>query len=644
MKKMKKRGISLILTLCMVLALVPFVTPTASAYAGGNGTVNNPFLIQTQAQLNTFRDLVNSGGDSENTLSYSLVASNLTLSGVPIGTQARPFSGTFDGRGNTINANINVTTTSNGVGLFGFVGATTGIVKNVVVAGSVSGTSNATNAVNNIGGVVGNNSGTIENVAFIGSVRGTGTNASVSSVGGIAGLNAGTVRNSYNTGSVTGTATGTGSVNRVGGIVGENKGTTGMVQNNYNTGNVTGTNAVGGIVGSNDSDGTNTVQFTYNTGNVSATNNEAGGIVGVNAGTMVNNVSLGLTVSVGRLDLDTAVGRIAGVPGTIGAVGNKARPDMQIGIVLSGLFHTLIANDGATTKDGAGFTFNPATPVFGVGGVFELFATGNNWHHVAGNIAPLGALPRLINAPGVQNPVVPVAFGLTLVRIVRTSATTATVEFSSNGAGERFFRVGGGAASAQELVNSGANRAGLSVGVNTITLTNLNPGNNFMQIAARSTDGRISNVLAFSIVEQGWQQLADGSWIYILANGQRATGWLNDSGTWYFLGTNGIMLANSWLQSGGLWYYLGANGAMATNRWVLSGGLWYYLGATGAMHTNAWIQTGGIWYYVGASGAMVTNTWVYSGGAWYYLGASGAMAVSTTIGTYRVGADGRWIP
>jgi len=143
-------------------------------------------------------------------------------------------------------------------------------------------------------------------------------NASItggSRVGGIVGQNRGDVSNSYFTGSVSGDWD-------VGGLVGENRGT---VSSSYSSGNVAGSNwSVGGLVGC------NVGGFSYVGGIVSdshsGTNvtgqNEVGGLVGDNfAGIVSNSYSTGSvtgTTGVGGL-VGTDYGRLLG----LGAVSNS---------------------------------------------------------------------------------------------------------------------------------------------------------------------------------------------------------------------------------------------------------------------------------------------------------------------------------
>lgn len=58
----------------------------------------------------------------------------------------------------------------------------------------------------------------------------------------------------------------------------------------------------------------------------------------------------------------------------------------------------------------------------------------------------------------------------------------------------------------------------------------------------------------------GWNQTNNGQWTYD-QNGTRLTGqWLDDNGTWYYLGTDGIMLANTTQNINGVDYTFDASG------------------------------------------------------------------------------------
>ncbi len=58
----------------------------------------------------------------------------------------------------------------------------------------------------------------------------------------------------------------------------------------------------------------------------------------------------------------------------------------------------------------------------------------------------------------------------------------------------------------------------------------------------------------------GWVQDADGAWYY-LEESRMVTGWVSDYGRFYYLGTDGRMLANQWVGN----FYVGETGAVLTD-------------------------------------------------------------------------------
>ena len=245
----------------MLLAALMLVPQTAFAVEctlQGAGTQNDPYLIGTEADLINFRDVVNAEAHSYSStgaydgayfaltadiaLAESTVEGSFNSSNTSIGTTStNAFYGNFDGRGHSVSG-LDITASSNYVGLFGYVGGSN--QKNAVSIANlgVSGTVNGTSAYYDIGGLVGNvgsNSSfavTIENC--VSGVEVTGAYA----VGGIAGsVGSNTsVRNCLATGSVTGADKSTSTTNKqMGGIVGYCGGTTkGEISNCLFTGQI----------------------------------------------------------------------------------------------------------------------------------------------------------------------------------------------------------------------------------------------------------------------------------------------------------------------------------------------------------------------------------------------------------------------
>lgn len=116
--------------------------------------------------------------------------------------------------------------------------------------------------------------------------------------------------------------------------------------------------------------------------------------------------------------------------------------------------------------------------------------------------------------------------------------------------------------------------------------------------------------------------------------------WGTSNGKWTFKDSNGVAYKNKWAavynpyantaagQQAFDWFYFDGNGYMVTG-WVLDSGRYYYLspvsdGTQGRMVTG-WLQIGSTWYYFnpnsdGTRGAMLTDTWVGSN----YVDANGA--------------------
>ncbi len=318
---MKKRFLTVAITLVVIAMLVPAVGLTAGAvtaktgtwgeYQVANGTYTyvdfSPFVspdkgnseatayeISTPAQLAGFAALVNAYNGSSVELidaegckakatdffvnsekQHVKLIADIDLSEhrwMPIGMGSiNTFKGSFDGGGHTISGLLIESSEIDSVGLFGYV--TGGTVKNVGVSGKVNVKLTSSNA--HVGGLVGYaQSVTIENCYSACNVSGSGVNAYVGGLVGNSSSNAKvTITNSYNTGNVSATST-------AGGLVGNSSGKI-TITNCYNTGSVSGTGTInsyaGGIVGQ--ASDSITITNCYNTGSVSATDN-AGGLVG----------------------------------------------------------------------------------------------------------------------------------------------------------------------------------------------------------------------------------------------------------------------------------------------------------------------------------------------------------------------------
>jgi len=113
--------------------------------------------------------------------------------------------------------------------------------------------------------------------------------------------------------------------------------------------------------------------------------------------------------------------------------------------------------------------------------------------------------------------------------------------------------------------------------------------------------------------------------------------WIQTNGIWQYNDSTGNPVKNMWVQN----YYLQTDGSIATG-WLSNNGGWYYLGSDGAKKTG-WQSANGNWYYLDSQGLMQTGWMKDNNGKYYYLNSNGSMASNTTIGLYKLGADGAWL-
>lgn len=133
---MKKRIVSVILALFLVLPLCPVVSDAAAHFAG-SGTEADPYIIADAAGWAQFAADVNAGEDAGG---YYRLAEGFDNSASPVtvtvGTAEHPFSGVFDGGGRTLTVNIN-DQRSEGTAPFRYISGAS--IRNLTVTGSVAG-------------------------------------------------------------------------------------------------------------------------------------------------------------------------------------------------------------------------------------------------------------------------------------------------------------------------------------------------------------------------------------------------------------------------------------------------------------------------------------------------------------------------
>jgi len=309
--------------------------PSSSDFAGGSGTEEDPYRIETAAQLNKVRDYL----DAHFELGANIDLSTYSSGGgwLPIATElSSPFTGTFDGNGYQITGLKINRADKNYQSLFG-VTSETAVIRNVhLEVVEIKG-------YDYVGGLVGYSNGMIENSTVTGTlIQGEyrfgglagivrkdviGSSAHIEvvgerEVGGLAGLFRGstglkiTIRDSFATGNVTGIK------NDAGGLVGlistGNVGSVNEIMNSYATGEVNGDQLAGGLVGKAEAlpSGVIRIKNSYAMGNVNG-NQYVGGLIGYNA-TNGHDLRIGSVIEVEHC---YATGKVTGHSETGGLVG-----------------------------------------------------------------------------------------------------------------------------------------------------------------------------------------------------------------------------------------------------------------------------------------------------------------------------------
>lgn len=317
-------------------------TTVAEGYESGDGTEENPYIIKTAAQLKYMQSQY-SGAKSQTYAKglFFRLAANLDMTaaswtpianrGVNTNSGWSYFGGNLDGNGYVVKLTAG-SSSFNGAALFEGI---SGTVKNLVVAGTVQGSTRAASVA-----YTANTGFVIENVKNFASI--TTSNAKEAYTGGILGMTkaAGTIKNCVNYASVTAGATYCGGIvgytsntleitgcvnygtittaaNGAGGIAGgEAKNGGATYTNCYNYGTVIGVSKVGGIIGSSY---TATVTTCYNYGlittadssSLTKSNTGFGGIIGWTT----TNSSINSCVNYGEVNSYTNVGGITGYLG-----------------------------------------------------------------------------------------------------------------------------------------------------------------------------------------------------------------------------------------------------------------------------------------------------------------------------------------
>lgn len=261
-------------TIYIFVAVCLFFTANAKAQlSGGGSSESDPYLISSEADLNTFRTLVHTAQSSGK---FFKLTQNITLTAEywePIGHQVKgEFNATFDGDGKVISGiRINNPERVDTLGFFGF--------------------TNSGCTVKNLG---------LDDVEITGGEL----------IGALGGRIGGTVTNCYAT-NVRITATG----KLVGGLIGNTQTATSTnpIANCYATGTVSGGTSVGGLLGSLSR---TSVTDSWTNIAVSATGGATGGLVGATQGGRV--IAIERSFAKGSVTVNAEEEDYLGIGGLVG--------------------------------------------------------------------------------------------------------------------------------------------------------------------------------------------------------------------------------------------------------------------------------------------------------------------------------------
>ncbi len=284
--------------LVMIFTVLIFSTALLRAQTAvqpsGSGTAGDPYQVATLENLYWITQNQSSWSSYFEQVADIDASSSSSWDGgagfTPIGNSYY-FTGSYNGKNNTISGLFINRPNSSGIGLFntgtnskienlhledvnitgmdivgGLGNMYGGIASNVTISGNVTAT-----GVSYAGGLAGISNGTVLKSFSSCNIKGTG---GVSKAGGLLGYNGGTISQSYSTGNVTVVS------DNGGGLVGLNSGT---IENSYSNGDVNGLIHIGGLVGENQS----IVKNSYSTG--VATTSIPQGLIGYNTGTVTNS-------------------------------------------------------------------------------------------------------------------------------------------------------------------------------------------------------------------------------------------------------------------------------------------------------------------------------------------------------------------
>lgn len=339
---MRKTGM---IFLCICL-LTFYLTPSVTAYSGGDGTEENPYQIATLNDLKAVSDHLSA---------YYIQTADIDAGGEDSALVAGSFTGHYNGNGKKIT--LNTENAGFGFGIFKTIDAG-GVVENLYTEGTV---------------ISGQNS-----------------------LAPIAYSLLGTIRNCHNSANITSTQTHDtlprGNVGGITAFIGKGA----VIENCTNSGNLSAQDYVGGIVsGVNYSVTDYTIRNCSSTGNLTASKLFAGGIVGGVSGAVTGNLNITDCHSGGIIKGGTYAGGIVGglnqtVTGALNITGCSSSADVEATTYYAGGIFGSVAKKQTDltlniTKCYATGTVTSPNYLGGIAGGFGHVATTKTHAYVQGN-------------------------------------------------------------------------------------------------------------------------------------------------------------------------------------------------------------------------------------------------------------------
>ena len=251
-------------TAIATIVLTP-ITPIAE-FAGGNGTISDPYKVANTKQLDNVRNYLDKNFIQTADIDLSYTPGDTDGGWNPIGNESKQFTGSYNGDVYKIIGLTMAKPSGKCLGLFGATGSNAKLINIGLIDVRINGKEV-------VGGLVGRNYGTIERCY----VSSDFIYVNNSVVGGLVGQNEGTISKSYASIMVEGK-------DGVGGLAGRNYGT---INNSYATGSVKGSGIfIGGLVGWNKDA---IIDSCYSSGLVTGITGDIGGLTGKSSGTIKNS-------------------------------------------------------------------------------------------------------------------------------------------------------------------------------------------------------------------------------------------------------------------------------------------------------------------------------------------------------------------